>query len=226
MDYSTTQEESPADASPWANSPQQTQRPAFTSSMASPPSPQAAQQQQQYSYQNAPQNSGPRPDSEAHSSQDTTVRNGHSDQPYGSSEQAPGGVSRQQQQQPPQRAPMVARTPSQRQQASTPNERPQPQYKLQAKVNGFERTGRKDPILRFDIHVCTYKHLPYFAELIRSRRTCQGFGPHNFATFEEHMENFRSSPTTLSLPMLKPSCPRSLQPRRQLVLVLTRMKQE
>ncbi len=29
-----------------------------------------------------------------------------------------------------------------------------PQYKLQAKITGLERTGRKDPILRFDVHVC------------------------------------------------------------------------
>lgn len=31
----------------------------------------------------------------------------------------------------------------------------QPQYKLQAKITGLERTGRKDPILRFDVHVST-----------------------------------------------------------------------
>ena len=31
--------------------------------------------------------------------------------------------------------------------------RPPPQYKLQAKITGLERTGRKDPILRFDVHV-------------------------------------------------------------------------
>lgn len=29
-----------------------------------------------------------------------------------------------------------------------------PQYKLQAKITALERTGRKDPILRFDVHVC------------------------------------------------------------------------
>lgn len=29
----------------------------------------------------------------------------------------------------------------------------QPMYKLQAKITGLERTGRKDPILRFDVHV-------------------------------------------------------------------------
>ena len=28
-----------------------------------------------------------------------------------------------------------------------------PQYKLQAKVTGLERTGKKDPAIRFDIHV-------------------------------------------------------------------------
>ncbi|KAI9731114.1 MAG: Vacuolar protein sorting-associated protein 17 [Claussenomyces sp. TS43310] len=37
--------------------------------------------------------------------------------------------------------------------------RPQaPQYKLQAKITGLERTGRKDPILRFDV----YTNLPAF----------------------------------------------------------------
>ncbi len=30
---------------------------------------------------------------------------------------------------------------------------PGPQYKLQAKITGLERPGRKDPILRFDIYV-------------------------------------------------------------------------
>ncbi|KAF4632446.1 hypothetical protein G7Y89_g5685 [Cudoniella acicularis] len=33
-----------------------------------------------------------------------------------------------------------------------------PQYKLQAKITGLERTGRKDPILRFDVHT----NLPKF----------------------------------------------------------------
>jgi len=35
-----------------------------------------------------------------------------------------------------------------------PQQNPAPQYKLQAKITGLERTGRKDPILRFDVHVC------------------------------------------------------------------------
>ncbi|KAF3307525.1 Vacuolar protein sorting-associated protein 17 [Orbilia oligospora] len=37
-------------------------------------------------------------------------------------------------------------------------QRPSVQYKLRAKVTGLERTGRKDPILRFDVHT----NLPKF----------------------------------------------------------------
>ena len=33
-----------------------------------------------------------------------------------------------------------------------------PQYKLQAKVTGLERTGRKDPAVRFDVHVSSTFH--------------------------------------------------------------------
>lgn len=63
----------------------------------------------------------------------------------------------EQQQQPPQargpgeenRRPQSARyhgvPPQQRQHM--------PQYKLQAKITGMERSGKKDPILRFDVHV-------------------------------------------------------------------------
>lgn len=35
----------------------------------------------------------------------------------------------------------------------------QPQYKLQAKITGLERAARKDPILRFDVHVSTNHQL-------------------------------------------------------------------
>lgn len=38
------------------------------------------------------------------------------------------------------------------QQAARQGQRP-PQYRLQAKVTGLERTGKKDPAIRFDIHV-------------------------------------------------------------------------
>jgi hypothetical protein len=40
-----------------------------------------------------------------------------------------------------------------RYQTGNRGQRNAPQYKLQAKITGLERTGRKDPILRFDVHV-------------------------------------------------------------------------
>lgn len=52
---------------------------------------------------------------------------------------AEGQAQQQQQQQPGQ--------------AQEPRRPAKPQFKLQAKVTGLERTGKKDPILRFDIHV-------------------------------------------------------------------------
>ncbi|KAI2637029.1 vacuolar protein sorting-associated protein Vps17 [Hypomontagnella submonticulosa] len=43
--------------------------------------------------------------------------------------------------------------PSGQDQQAQQAQRPKgPQYKLQAKITGLERTGRKDPILRFDVH--------------------------------------------------------------------------
>lgn len=43
---------------------------------------------------------------------------------------------------------------------STKQQRPVPQYKLQAKVTALERQGRKDPIIRFDVHVsCGTLHI-------------------------------------------------------------------
>lgn len=77
-----------------------------------------------------------------------------------SGQSQPGFGARQQQQQAPvqqQYQAQVHRPEPQRyhgrphaQQQQPP---PTPQYKLQAKITGLERTGRKDPILRFDIHV-------------------------------------------------------------------------
>ncbi|GJN67034.1 vacuolar protein sorting-associated protein 17 [Purpureocillium lilacinum] len=43
-------------------------------------------------------------------------------------------------------------------QARQPPKPAQPQYRLQAKITGLERTGKKDPVLRFDVHT----NLPRF----------------------------------------------------------------
>lgn len=61
-------------------------------------------------------------------------------------QQAQQFAAPQQQQQ--QQRPGAARYQQARQQ------RPVPQYKLQAKITALERTGRKDPVLRFDVYVC------------------------------------------------------------------------
>jgi hypothetical protein len=45
-------------------------------------------------------------------------------------------------------------TPAQYQTGARQDSRPSaPVYKIQAKITGLERTGKKDPILRFDVHV-------------------------------------------------------------------------
>jgi hypothetical protein len=51
-------------------------------------------------------------------------------------------------QQPP---PQSYQQQQQQQQAQPPQ--PRKQYKLQAKITALERTGRKDPVLRFDVYV-------------------------------------------------------------------------
>ncbi len=56
--------------------------------------------------------------------------------------------------QPYQARPELAGGPNRYSSAGRPVSRgAAPQYKLQAKITGLERTGRKDLILRFDVHV-------------------------------------------------------------------------
>ncbi|KAI0840877.1 vacuolar protein sorting-associated protein Vps17 [Hypoxylon sp. FL0890] len=75
------------------------------------------------------------------------------------SSQQPEAGEEQHQQQPatPQQSQTQGRpsgdSPSSGRQQQQQPQRPRgPQYKLQAKITGLERTGRKDPILRFDVH--------------------------------------------------------------------------
>jgi hypothetical protein len=46
-------------------------------------------------------------------------------------------------------------------QPEEPRKPPQPQFRLQAKITGLERTGKKDPILRFDVHVSCFNCFPF-----------------------------------------------------------------
>jgi hypothetical protein len=82
------------------------------------------------------------------------------------SETADRTESQQQQQphQPPARykAHLQQQQQQQQQQQSA---RPSPHYHLQTKITALERSGRKDPILRFDVHVC---HTTSITELYKN----------------------------------------------------------
>ncbi|KAG9230692.1 hypothetical protein BJ875DRAFT_144862 [Amylocarpus encephaloides] len=166
MDYSTTinDADNPAGASPWGSSPATSPRHVRNSSYGQsgePPSPSPSPSP----YSLNPANEG--------FSQDDTIGGGNSNGPESSigtesaaetegrrpdtTETAPSqsdqqtlaGSQAQRHRQEPQRYHPAARQAQQTQ---------GPQYKLQAKITGLERTGRKDPILRFDVHT----NLPKF----------------------------------------------------------------
>lgn len=160
MDYSSSLHDgdNPAEASPWGSSPAPSpkhNRSTFNPATESPGSPVLYSQNRGHvdNYTNDPSivgSSGPDKSEETEGphtydqSQGTSESNQeHPTQHPG--EEQPGTYSEQQQAQPSQDA--------QRQQGATRHTRQGPHYKLQAKITGLERVGRKDPILRFDIHV-------------------------------------------------------------------------
>lgn len=156
MDYSTIQEDNSTGSSPWANSPQQQPRANFgtpindDASLTPQVQPQP-QPQTTYPYRNGAHDSQSTQNAEAYGSAPTGVENGHHDQTAHQPERPLGEGLRQQPQAQQQQQSHTAQ-PQKQQSQATP-QRPQVQYKLQAKVNGLERSGRKDPILRFDVHV-------------------------------------------------------------------------
>jgi hypothetical protein len=167
MDYTTSinDADNPAGASPWGSSPVASPRHVRNSSYGNsgePPSPTPHSTNQAanggfargetiagggYNRPESSTGTGSATDSESH--RPDTAESTHQTQ----SEQSTAGqqASIQQYQQhrsEPQRYHSGAR--------HTQQQQPQgPQYKLQAKITGLERTGRKDPILRFDVHVGT-----------------------------------------------------------------------
>ena len=74
--------------------------------------------------------------------------------------------------------------------------RPVPQYKLQAKVTALERSGRKDPVIRFDVYVCSAKleHRMLLNPIYRP--ISPNSAPLNSEMSGEHMESSSSSPIT------------------------------
>jgi FtsZ-interacting cell division protein ZipA len=114
----------------------------------------------------------------------------HEHIPPPQSEVHSGQQSQPQQAQQPQQRPGAARYQAARQ------HRQPPQYKLQAKITALERTGRKDPVLRFDVHVRKSTLVCAVLVLISARRICLNFGQPSFATFAEHILSSRNSRST------------------------------
>lgn len=168
MDYSSlpNDPDHPVGSSPWQSSPQPTSRPSFTASETDsmPSSPLA----KHTSYAAA----SPQGTEGEGSDQDIRIRRDPEEnaQPARSNafenSQSNGNLqSPPLMQQPPQsHSQQQPRQPQSQQQRGAPNryhgganrnvqKQNLPQYKLQAKVTSLERTGRKDPVLRFDVHV-------------------------------------------------------------------------
>lgn len=150
MDYSSISQDPdhPTGASPWA-SPRATE-PAYPPSSTSdiPPSPLPPQHQSPYEADGSSQ-PGEAVDSRAPGEGDIgspslseQVQNTHIGETGQPGEQQA-------------RSQVPARYQGTRQNAR----QPAPVYKIQAKITGLERTGKKDPILRFDVHVSRISHV-------------------------------------------------------------------
>jgi hypothetical protein len=145
MDYSAHDSDLPGGGDPWASSPQHNRQsfgqPPTSDIPSSPLPPQASpygQGSQEYGYMG---------DQDAQNRPNTASSNGdHAQQPQVATQDAP------QSQQSPQ-AQQQAPTQGQQRYHGTRPQRQQQHYKLQAKVTGLERNGKKDPILRFDVYV-------------------------------------------------------------------------
>jgi hypothetical protein len=175
MDYSTSihDADNPAGASPWGSSPvsspQHARISSFPTSGEAPPSPTPYSSHQSghpdYSTDDTVSGNGyHRPESSA-GTPSVTESDNQSHRPDTAeslrSQPDPSFANQQQGSAQTQYQGQTQRSEAQRYSSARPQpppsqqQQPQgPQYKLQAKITGLERTGRKDPIMRFDIHVC------------------------------------------------------------------------
>jgi len=176
MDYSSlpNDPDHPIGSSPWQSSPQPTSRTFIASEASSAPSsplakhsssrpesPQAVEQDGSGEEHGTGVGAG----EESHSHGEDRIAepgvNGSARTATDSAQpppkmQQPTQTQQQQSQQPRQPQGQHQRTAPNRYHggaARQPQRQNLPQYKLQAKITSLERTGRKDPILKFDVHV-------------------------------------------------------------------------
>jgi hypothetical protein len=144
MDYSAHDPDHPGGGDPWASSPKNSRstfaQPSNSDVPSSPLPPQASP------YGDGSDHYGYMGDHGAQNRPGTASENGDTHQPP-----PQNGVDSPHQQQAPAQGQQGHQQP-QRYHGNRP-QRQQPQYKLQAKVTGLERTGKKDPILKFDVYV-------------------------------------------------------------------------
>jgi hypothetical protein len=158
MDYSAHDSDLPGGGDPWASSPQHNRQ-----SFGQPPTSDipSSPLQAQSPYGQGGEQYGYIGEQDVHVRPNTASSNGdHAQPPQAAGQDAP------QSQQAPQ-AQQQAPTPGQQPQRyhGTRPQRQQQHYKLQAKVTGLERNGKKDSILRFDVYVCV---------TFRTQRTLMG----------------------------------------------------
>lgn len=154
MDYSAAIAEDPIEPSPWGSSSPRAQRAPFAG--ATPDSPTtpsrsghaASESQSSLGEPALPTSQPPISAIEQHNQ----IVEGQSQEPQSIPQQ-----QAQAQQQLGQPLPSAQQRPgAARYHSAARQQRPVPQYKLQAKVTALERTGRKDPVLRFDVYVREY----------------------------------------------------------------------
>ena len=173
MDYSSlpNDPDHPIGSSPWQSSPQPTSKAFSASEPSSAPSSPLAK------HSRPKTDSAPAGDQE-HSDENNRVSRSIDEERQISSEESiaqptTNGDAKtipENAEQPPQAQQQQRQQSrqSQQQQRTAPNRyhggaarQPQrqnlPQYKLQAKITSLERTGRKDPVLKFDVHVSREK---------------------------------------------------------------------
>lgn len=158
MDYSAAIAGDPTEPSPWGSSSPRAQREPFTG--AAPDSP-----------------TTPSRSSHAHSESASTLgdpalptpqtpTSGIEQQSHVVEDQSPESQQHSQQQtqssgpQPPPQQQAQQQRPGAARYHSARQQRPVPQYKLQAKITALERAGRKEAVLRFDVYVCLLICIP------------------------------------------------------------------
>jgi hypothetical protein len=156
MDYSAVSSDSDAlhGASPWGSSSPRADR-SFPSPSDPPDSPAPIRGHSYSQSQDSVPESPYPPETPSEVSDSTLADSGVSQQtPY-----PPDSVQQGQPSQQDSQAPVVGQQQQYQQRPGaaryhgTKQQRPVAQYKLQAKVTALERTGRKDPVIRFDVHV-------------------------------------------------------------------------